>query len=70
MAKDTTKSVPSSRRGFNPLQEGYTPTEKKGYTANVTGQAPLPKAPRGGTGETRKAPASTTPPAASSEAPQ
>lgn len=38
--------------GYQPLNEGYTPTEKRGYTSG--GQSTgLPKAPVGGTGQTR-----------------
>lgn len=41
---------PRSDRSYNPFQEGYTPSEKKGYVPS-TG-AKLPKAPKGGTGQT------------------
>jgi hypothetical protein len=45
------------RRGYKPMQEGYQPSEERGYTA-VEGDRPghpdsdsLPKPPKGGTGE-------------------
>ncbi len=43
----------SSARSFNPLQEGYTPVEKKGYTPSApTTDGSLPPAPAGSTGQT------------------
>jgi hypothetical protein len=44
------QSAKSTNRGFRPLQEGYSPLEKRGHTAN-TDSGRLPKAPRGGTGQ-------------------
>ena len=39
--------------GYRPLNEGYSPMEKKGYVpASQTGR--LPKAPSGGTGQSPK----------------
>ena len=44
-------------KGYQPLNEGYTPKEQRGYAPNTLGGS-LPKAPKGGTGESSK-PAST-----------
>jgi hypothetical protein len=48
---------PKKRRGYKPMQEGYQPSEERGYTA-VEGRPSghpdsdsLPKPPKGGTGE-------------------
>lgn len=38
--------------GYQPLNEGYTPREKRGYVPNDQG-GNLPKAPVGGTGQTQ-----------------
>jgi hypothetical protein len=50
------------RRGYKPMQEGYQPSEERGYTA-VEGNRPgrpdsdsLPKPPKGGTGESNGSP--------------
>ena len=40
----------SEKGGYRPLNEGYSPFEKKGYTP-VSSGAKLPKAPAGGSGE-------------------
>jgi hypothetical protein len=45
-------------KGYQPLNEGYTPKEQRGYAPNSLGGG-LPKAPKGGTGESSK-PASPT----------
>lgn len=39
------------RGGYQPLNEGYSPTEKRGYIPHGQGGT-LPKAPVGGTGQT------------------
>lgn len=41
--------------GYEPLQKGFTPTVKKGYTPNVPAQ-PAPKPPQGGSGGMPKPP--------------
>ncbi len=40
--------------GYRPLNEGYSPMEQRGYTP-ATQSGKLPKAPAGGTGESRPA---------------
>lgn len=41
----------SSARSYNPFQGGYTPTGRRGYTTTDSDSEKLPKAPKGGTGE-------------------
>ncbi len=48
--KPTANGRARSHRSFRPLQEGYTPRE--GPYAVITNAGELPKAPKGGTGET------------------
>lgn len=50
------------RRGYKPMQEGYQPSEERGYTA-IEGDGAarpnsdsLPKPPKGGTGESNGSP--------------
>jgi hypothetical protein len=51
--ENNTTATRSSARSFNPLQEGYTPVEKKGYTPSAPGaDGPLPPAPAGSSGQT------------------
>lgn len=47
-----TLNRPNGRGGFRPLQDGYSPGDRRGYTANVNSSGALPKAPVGGTGQT------------------
>lgn len=51
----TDKSRPNGRQiekgGYRPLNEGYTPQDKRGYVPKASGGS-LPKAPIGGTGQT------------------
>ena len=44
----------SGKSGYRPLNEGYSPLEKRGYVPASSG-AKLPKAPTGGTGESSSA---------------
>ena len=46
-----TETTPSSSRSYQPLQEGYTPTDDRGYQPSATSQN-LPAPPAGCTGET------------------
>jgi hypothetical protein len=52
------KNDPSSngkfdKKGYRPLNEGYSPKEERGYSPKVQSGS-LPKAPLGGTGESPK----------------
>ena len=50
MSKSNETSNGKSEKGYQPLNEGYTPNEQRGYVPTAqTGH--LPKAPVGGTGE-------------------
>jgi len=50
MSKD--KSGTSSNRSFRPMQGGYTAREGRGHVPSSDAESALPKAPRGGTGQT------------------
>lgn len=52
----------SERGGYQPFQDGYTPSERRGYVPGHPADGGLPKAPTGGTGQT---PATAPPPAGS-----
>lgn len=51
MKNKNTASKVVKREGYRPLNEGYTPVEKRGYDGAKTTEK-LPKAPPGGTGQT------------------
>lgn len=51
------------QKGYRPLNEGYTPKEQRGYTSNTL-VGGLPRAPKGGTGESSKP---STPPTGSAK---
>lgn len=54
MAKDDpTLNGKFEKKGYRPLNEGYSPKEQRGYTPK-TQNGHLPKAPQGGTGESSK----------------
>jgi hypothetical protein len=44
-------SLKNGKTGYRPLNEGYSPKDERGYAgSSLTGK--LPKAPKGGTGQT------------------
>ncbi len=53
MAKNQNGSDKFDKRGYQPLNEGYSPKEQRGHSPKPH-TTQLPKAPQGGTGESSK----------------
>ena len=59
MAKHRNGDGRSGKSGYRPLNEGYSPKEQKGYSPKSSSTT-LPKAPRGGSGESSRPASSST----------
>lgn len=65
---DKSRRRHNSRRSFQPLEKGYVPIQRRGYTATREDNEKLPKVPKGGTGESPSALTTSSSSAAKSEA--